>query len=300
MDNKIYQTWLNNLKNKDLKIIKSYSLNEQDFYFNSDLKFGTAGIRAKMLLGSSYLNKYTINRIALGYANFLLNDINFKNKGILISHDTRKNSVEFSEYFVKVLKSKGLKVFLFKDNNPEPTPIHSYLINKKKLSGGIMITASHNPADYNGIKIYDQTGCQLLPNQANLLTLEINKVENYFNLLEEKETPDKFYNWEKVFTSYLKSIKKDIISKDLSNVKVIFSSLHGTSYKYIQQLSKLYKFDLISVEQENCYDQNFKNAKSINPVESDAYFNSLKLSKKSWCWFNSFNWSRCRQNRCYG
>ena len=234
-----------------------------------------------MLLGSSYLNKYTINRIALGYANFLLNDSSFKNRGILISHDTRKNSIEFSEYFLNVLKSKGIKVFLFKDNSPEPTPIHSYLINKKKLSGGIMITASHNPEDYNGIKIYDQTGCQLLPDKANFLTLEINKIENYFDIVEKKISPDKFYDWEKVFTDYLKSIKKEIVYKDLSNVNVIFSSLHGTSYKYIKKLSKIYKFNLISVDKENYYDQNFKNAKSINPVEEAAYFNSLKLAKNS-------------------
>lgn len=271
--NKNYKKWIENVKDKeDIELLKNFSDKDIKEFFSESLSFGTAGIRSIMGLGTSRINKYTVNRFALGLAKYYKDNLEFKNKGVIIAHDTRNNSKEFAEIICSTLNKEGINSYLFFNNESQPTPILSYAINKLKMSSGIVITASHNPKEYNGIKVYTSQGHQLLPRESKLLSDSIESIENYFDISFENNK----YISGKIIFNYYKDIKK-ITTENLEDVKFIFSSLHGTSYKHYVNLSYIYKYNMISVKNQNTEDGNFSNAKSINPVDLESYQESIKV-----------------------
>ena len=144
--------------------------------FYCDLEFGTAGIRGVLGPGSNRLNVYVIRKATVGFARFLLEKYGSKAKtnGVVISHDNRLYSREFAIESARTLSSYGIKAYLFDDLRP--TPELSYAVRKAKAVGGIMITASHNPKEYNGYKVYDKNGCQLIPSEIAGLVEIISKL----------------------------------------------------------------------------------------------------------------------------
>ncbi|MCF0126809.1 MAG: hypothetical protein HUJ68_13870 [Clostridia bacterium] len=167
--NKVYLEWLHskNIDDKCKKIIKTSTQDEVDLFFSKEhLHFGTAGIRGLIGPGTRRMNKFTYAQFCFGYAKYLKKHFP-KNTSVVIGHDNRICSDKFSLICADVMTSFGIKVYLFKENKLMPTPIISYAIRELKTSGGIIVTASHNPKDYNGYKVYNPDGGQVLPPVAN-------------------------------------------------------------------------------------------------------------------------------------
>ena len=173
-----YNKWLNsNQLSKELKQ-ELQSLNEQQIIdvFYKNIEFGTGGMRGVMGVGTNRINSIMIKKATLGYANFLLKtDKDVKEKGIVIAHDNRKNARLFTLTTAGVFASMGIKTYIF--NSLRPTPLLSFAIRYLNCSGGVIITASHNPKQYNGYKLYNAEGCQLVTEHTNKILEEIEKIE---------------------------------------------------------------------------------------------------------------------------
>ena len=271
-----YQLWLNSREidvalRSSLDAIKDdqETINE---LFTNDLKFGTGGLRAKMGVGSNRLNTYTVRRATQGVANYVIK--NEMKKSCAIAYDTRNNSLEFAEQVARVMLGNGFDVFLF--DSFTPTPELSFAVRELKCSVGIVITASHNPPIYNGYKVYGADGCQITLNQANAIIHEIDcvhifkDIHYYTEVLNENKqyhVLDKVID-ESYFESVLSLIKG---AKFESNLKVIYSSLHGTGIKLIPSvLERLNAGSISIVEAQAIPDGNFPTVKSPNPEEQEA------------------------------
>lgn len=177
--NLLYQEWENNpeLDKEMREILSSATPTELSSAFGLELEFGTAGIRGIMGAGPGRFNVYTIKKVTRGYAQLLKEKYPKQlSQGVVVGHDSRHNSAKFAQLAAEVLTSEGIKVYLFKKNQMQPTPVVSFATRKLKALGGIVITASHNPAEYNGYKIYDSTGCQLMPQDTDIISQEISKI----------------------------------------------------------------------------------------------------------------------------
>ena len=278
----IYSQWLNNPNlleeyKKELEEMNEENI-KQSFYDN--LSFGTAGMRGVMGIGTNRLNLYTIRKATLGFANYLIKHYkeNLQN-GVVIGHDNRLNSRKFCLDCASLLSSKGIKVYIFEDLRP--TPEISYAIRKLNAIGGIIITASHNPKEYNGYKVYDNTGCQLTDYKNNLLIEEINKIEDIlsYNFNENKNlitTLD--YNFDITYYNEIKTISLNNPSKE--NFKIVYSPQHGTALKAVKEILTSLGYDVHLVESQCTYDPCFSNTLSPNPEDEKAYIEAIKLAKK--------------------
>ena len=165
-----YERWLNcpSVSDEDKELLRSYNEEQINDAFYRDLEFGTAGIRGILGPGSNRLNVKIVARATVGFALYLLETYkDAKSQGVCISHDNRLFSREFALETANVLSSFGIKSYLFDDLRP--TPELSYAVRYVGACGGVMITASHNPKEYNGYKVYDETGCQLVPSRIKRL-----------------------------------------------------------------------------------------------------------------------------------
>lgn len=245
------------------------------------LGFGTAGIRGRLGEGETLLNESHVARTATAYAKYLLD--NFKdvqNKGVVIGRDNRLKSKEFAQICAFVLSSYNIKVYFHEQI--APTPFISYSIRYFKAIGGINITASHNPKEYNGIKIYDELGCQILPERVSVLQKYFEPFENFLNFEYEFKVGN-FINLvpESIFNSYIEnvlSINEHV--KDLSNLKVVYSPQHGTGARYVKTIFDKLKVDAFYEENEMKEDPYFTFAKNPNPEDPNAYKNSEKIAKQ--------------------
>ncbi len=277
-----YNKWLKNpnlpkeLK-KELQDMKEEEI-KQSFYDN--ISFGTAGMRGIMGLGTNKLNIYTIRKATLGYANYLTNQ--YKNKllnGIVIGHDNRLNSRKFCLDCASLLSSKGIKVYLFDDLRP--TPEISYAIRKLNAIGGIIITASHNPKEYNGYKVYDENGGQLTDYKNSLLIMEINKIEDILSYTFKENTSLITTLSNEFDKEYYKEIMKLSINEvNKDNFKIVYSPQHGSALKGIKTILTSLGYDLNLVESQCTPDPYFTNTLSPNPENKDAYIESIKLAKQ--------------------
>ena len=283
---KIYAEWIkaNNVPNYIKNEIKKYSKSEIETYFkNEKLHFGTAGIRGIIGGGTNKMNIFTYMQMTVGYAKYLKKHFP-KNTTVIIGHDNRILGEEFTYACASVLTSFNIKVLLFKNNHLTPTPIVSYAIRKLKTDGGIIITASHNPKNYNGYKVYNPDGSQILPKVANEIEKLMPTCEELLTLSYTlKQNKLSFIN-EKIITSYLKDAQKVIVNKKIINVKknypVIITTHHGTASSYLPKFLKNFNFNINPVK-EQCYpDCNFTNSPSSNPEFFDSFKKSIELANK--------------------
>ena len=280
--NETYLQWLNhpNMDKEILEELKALDENQIKQCFYGNLSFGTAGMRGVLGVGTNRLNIYTVRKATLGYANYLLNNQeNAKEKGVVIGHDNRYNSRKFCLDCAALLSSKGIKVYIFDDLRP--TPEISFAIRELKACGGIIITASHNPKEYNGYKVYDETGCQLIDSKNDILISEINKIDDIisFSFKENKELikvlDSKF---DQVYFDKLKSLSLNNPTKD--SFKIVYSPQHGTALQGIKYVLTSLGYDLHLVESQCTYDPAFSNTQSPNPEDKKAYIESLKLAEE--------------------
>ncbi len=177
---KRYETWMA-YEGLDVELKKELNELSEDQIkeaFYRDLEFGTGGLRGIMGVGTNRINLYTIRRATLGFANYIMDEK--ISGGVAISYDNRKDSKRFALESAKVLAACGIKSYIYRELRP--TPMLSYLVRHFKCAGGIMITASHNPKEYNGYKAYDKTGAQLNPHDADRVVSEILKIDDIFNV----------------------------------------------------------------------------------------------------------------------
>lgn len=250
------------------------------------LDFGTAGIRGIVGNDINCLNEAHAARVFDGYAKYLIKNFNdAKTRGVVIGRDNRIKGKEFANIAKNILISYGIKVYF--NNQMLATPFISYVTKIKNAIGAINITASHNPKEYNGIKIYDSTGCQILPNAVEQIKLEFLDYDNYLSYLNYNENEQKHLEsslnlinsiTERDFEMYIDEIQKiNFTKQDLSNIKIVYSSLHGTGYKYVNYLLNLNNANVIFEKNEIIEDKNFTYVKNPNPENKDAFQNTIKL-----------------------
>lgn len=257
--------------------------------FYRDLKFGTGGLRGVMEAGTNRINKYVIMKATQGLANFLMmEDENAKEKGIAIACDSRNNSQKFAVETGLVFAANGFKVYIF--DKLRPTPELSFAVRKLGTIAGIVITASHNPPEYNGYKVYGPDGGQIVPPWDKMIIDEVNKVKSLSEVKTIKLEDAKAKNlWLKISDEidkdYLSrvtdlSVNSDIIIENGDKVKIVFSPIHGSGYKLVPEaLEKLGFKDINVVESQGKPDGNFPTVKSPNPEEKDTLGKALELAE---------------------
>ena len=277
-----YTSWLNN-PNIELELKKELEKMDeetikQSFYDN--LSFGTAGMRGVMGPGTNRLNKYTIRKATLGYANYLIKYNQDKlSQGVVIGHDNRSNSREFCLDCASLLSSKGINVYIF--DALRPTPEISFAIRKLNAIGGIIITASHNPKEYNGYKVYDETGCQLTDYKNSLLITEIDKINDIlsYSFSKNEDLITVLSNdFDKKYYEEIKNLSLNTPNK--SNFKIVYSPQHGTALNGVKEILTSLGYKLHLVESQCSFDPNFSNTISPNPEDEKAYIEAIKLAKE--------------------
>ncbi|MBQ1534015.1 MAG: phospho-sugar mutase [Erysipelotrichaceae bacterium] len=275
-----YERWLNhpNLSIETKEELKALSEQEIKDAFYTDVAFGTAGMRGLMGLGPNRLNIYTIRKATLGFANYL--NRNGKHS-VAIAYDNRYNSKEFAFDCARLLAANGIETYIF--DSLRPTPELSYTVRYFKCDGGIMITASHNPKEYNGYKLYDETGCQLIPELAAKVIDEIGKLGDILDILPPKNYDESLIHIvnKEVDDAYYADCLSIQLRKGLNkNFKIAFSPEHGTSYYPVMDTLKMAGYDVEAVESQSVFDPAFSATKTPNPEEPGAYEEVLKLAKQ--------------------
>ena len=264
--------------NKIIELEKNEDeLNER---FHSDLEFGTGGIRGLMGLGSNRINKYTISKFTQGIADYLNKNSEKKDKTVIIAYDNRRNSKFFSDEVAKVFSANNFNVLIF--NDIRPTPLLSFSIRHFNADGGIMITASHNPPVYNGYKVYNSFGGQIVPPDDRKISESIKKLN--FNEIkwDNKKSQVKIIddNFDKIY--FQKIISNSVLEKNnRQNLKIVYSSLHGTGIKSIPPLLNEAGYKDINLVENQCFiDENFSNTNSSNPEDKSAFEQTIILADK--------------------
>ena len=252
-------------------------LNER---FHSDLEFGTGGIRGLMGIGSNRINKYTISKFTQGLADHLNKTFKKKQKTLIIAYDNRRNSKFFSNEVAKVLSANNFNVILFDD--VRPTPLLSFSIRHFNADGGIMITASHNPPEYNGYKVYNSFGGQIVPPDDKKISESIKKLN--FNQIKWDNNKSKVKiiddNFDKIY--FKKIILNSVLEKkNREKLKIVYSSLHGTGIKSIPPLLNEAGYKDINLVENQCFiNENFLNTNSSNPEDKSAFEQTILLADK--------------------
>ncbi len=248
--------------------------------FAVDLAFGTGGLRGILGVGTNRMNIYIVAKATLGFGRYLLKQSDVaKQMGVAISHDNRHQSVEFARMSAEVLSSLGFRVFLFEALRP--TPELSFAVRHFKCIGGIMITASHNPKEYNGYKIYDETGCQLVPDDADKVIAEINQIDDYFNIEHSLNHNLIHYIGKDVDDIYINEVKKIILRPNLKkDFKLVYTPLHGTGQVFAPQVLQSVGYDVTPLACQMTCDPDFSGVKTSNPENKEAYDEAIDLAKE--------------------
>ena len=287
-----YNEWLNDdcFDDETKKELNSIRDNEEEIKdrFYKELEFGTAGLRGVIGAGTNRMNKYTVGRATQGLANFI-NKMKIENPSVVISYDSRHMSKEFSEIAALVLNANGIKVNLF--DNLRPVPELSFSVRYLNATAGIMITASHNPPEYNGYKVYWSDGAQIVPPIDKGIIDEVLSIKDFsliktINKNEAIEAGLLNYVGEEIDDAFINALKSsclnpEIIKKEAKNVKIVYTPLHGAGNLPVQRILKELGFENVYVvsEQEKP-DGDFPTVSYPNPEDPKAFELALKLAKE--------------------
>lgn len=277
--NKMYEAWLHHeaMPKKLVSELKRMSDKNKKDAFYQDLSFGTAGMRGILGAGTNRMNIFTVRRAALGFGYYLLKEYpEAKNRGVVIAHDNRHMASEFTNETSNALRSLGIKTFIF--DELKPTPLLSYAVRHLKTVGGVMITASHNPKNYNGFKVYDDTGAQLTPEKVDKVIAEINKLPSFLDIkIGEVENHYALLSDDVELTYFTKVLKLQMRRDQPKNgFKIVFSPQHGTGAKLGMKAFNVNGYHVIPVVDQMQPDPNFTHTKNPNPEEKDAYIEAIK------------------------
>lgn len=280
-----YQRWLSasNVDDETKKVLKAMSEEEKSDAFFKDVEFGTAGMRGILGPGTNRMNVFTVNKATVAFARYLLEKYSdAKERGVVISHDNRHMSREFTLSSAKTLNCFGIKVYIF--DSLRPTPELSFAVRKSNAVGGIMITASHNPKEYNGYKVYDENGCQLVPEKIERLLEILSELPNELEIEIPKsqkmaQTIVLGKDYDEDYINHVLSISLNPnLNKD--GFKVVFTPQHGTSYVNAMEMFKIAGYDgIIPVTSQCSPDPDFSGTLSPNPEDKRAYIEAIKVAK---------------------
>jgi len=281
------QTWLNDAIDADTQkqvkhlIEKDISELTESFYRN--LEFGTGGLRGIMGVGTNRMNKYTVGMATQGLANYLKKSFP-KEKEIkaAIAYDTRNNSRYFAQITAEVLSANNIKVYLFE--NIRPTPLLSFAVRQLKCHTGIVITASHNPKEYNGYKVYWSDGGQLIaPHDKNVIA-EVNLIGDFKDVNFNKKAENIIIIGKEIDDVYINKVKSLSLSKNIieknSKLKIVYTPLHGTGVHLVPKCLSEYGFkSIMTVKEQNISDGNFPTVQSPNPEEAKALTMAIEKAR---------------------
>lgn len=272
-----YNLWLTfdeNTKNELLSVTDEKEIEDR---FYKDLAFGTGGLRGIMGAGSNRMNKYTVGKATFGLANYLKS----KNDGeikVALAYDSRNNSAFFAKTAAGIFASCGFKVYLYE--TLVPVPVLSFTTAFLGCTAGVMITASHNPKEYNGYKVYDSKGCQFCTEDAKNAIEFINKIDDFSTIpfadVEDNENITMI--GENVLGEFLKQVKKQSVYEEPSDLKIVYTPLHGTGNIPVRRM--LEGMDVTVVKEQELPDGNFSTVRSPNPEEKDALNIAIETAKK--------------------
>lgn len=276
--NEKYNSWAQNVKNEELlKDLANIKNNEKEKYerFYKNLEFGTAGIRGIMRSGTNGINIYTIRQTAQGLANYLLKS--FQQPVVVISYDSRNNSYLFAKETASVLAANNVKVYI--SSSLQPTPFLSFAVRFLKADAGVMITASHNPAEYNGFKCYGSDGAQMGEEDALkvyncILHADIFKDVKYASFNLSLESGQIKFIAEDVYQEYIKCVLAQRINKDvdMSQIKIVYTPLSGAGKNFVKTVFELSGAkNLIIVPEQEKPDGNFITCPKPNPELKEAF-----------------------------
>ena len=287
MDKKIlekYHEWLNSefVSGEDKQILADMSDEEIEEAFCKELEFGTAGIRGIMGIGTNRMNTYNIGRVTLGLANYL--NKHYPNPSVVIGYDTRHNSREFAFKTALVLNHEGIKTYIFRDVTS--TPEVSFAVKYLKTTSGIVITSSHNPKEYNGYKVYNNKGGQIVPPEDDEIIKEVKSIKD-FNIIKEAPINNPLFNYldkdideefneenEKVI------IDRGLIERNASKLKITYTSFHGTGIRVMPFILEKYGIRYNLVNEQCKIDPDFTSAPEPNPEYEFNYDLAKEYAKE--------------------
>ena len=284
-----YHHWLNssvideNMKN-ELRNIKDEKELEDRFY--KDLEFGTGGLRGIIGAGSNRMNIYTVSKATQGFANYLNN--RFENPSVAIAYDSRNMSKEFAKSAALTLCANNIKVYLFEDLRP--TPMLSFATRYLSCKGGIVITASHNPKEYNGYKVYDEFGGQVTDEKASIIINEVNNIKDFDEIknIKEEDALNKnllVYIGEEVDKAYIDSVKglsirTNLVKEKANDLNVIYTPIHGSGNVPVRRVLKELGYTGVKVvKEQEAPNGNFPTASYPNPEEPAVFKLALDMAK---------------------
>lgn len=280
--------WLNSNIDEDAKNNIQSMLDAQDQSelidsFYKDLEFGTGGLRGIMGIGSNRVNKYTIGKATQGLSNYLLKTFPNEQISVAIAHDSRNNSNYLADITASVFSANGIKVYYYFELRP--TPSLSFAIRALGCKSGVVLTASHNPKEYNGYKAYWDDGAQVTPPHDENIIDEVNKIAGIDEVKFEKNPELIVKIGREIDEKYLTAVKNlslapDVIAKH-SDLKIVFSPIHGTGITLVPEILKMFGFENVHVVQEQATPNgNFPTVVYPNPEEAEAMSLALKLAEE--------------------
>ena len=287
-----YNDWISNKvfdeeTKKELLNIKNNDKEIKDRFYK-DLEFGTAGLRGIIGAGTNRMNRYTVTKATQGLANYIIKQ-DGKEKGVAIAYDSRHMSKEFSQWAALCLNANGIKTYRFE--SLRPTPELSFAVRKLGCISGIVITASHNPKNYNGYKVYWEDGAQITAPKDKEIINEVNNVKDFeeIKMIDKEEAElNGLYNiiGKEIDDAYIKELKNQVINPEVikemgKQIKIVYTPLHGTGNIPVQRILKELGFENVYVvpEQEKP-DPEFSTVKYPNPEDKKAFELALKLAKE--------------------
>lgn len=288
-----YKKWLDSemLSTSEKEELKSIANDEKEIEsrFYTDLSFGTAGMRGVRGIGRNRMNKYNIRKATQGLSNYIIKETGEvgKKKGVAIAYDSRLDSVENAINTAMTLAGNGIKVYLF--DGVRSTPELSFAVRELKAQAGVMITASHNPKEYNGYKVYWEDGAQIVDPQATGIVSSVAAVDifNGIKLMDEKEAIDKgllVYVGEKLDDRFIEEVKKNAINPNVENkdkVKFVYSPLHGVAARPVERVLKEMGYtNVYPVKEQEKPDGNFPTCNYANPEDTTVFKLSTELADK--------------------
>lgn len=244
--------------------------------FYKDLAFGTGGLRGIMGAGSNRMNKYTVGKATFGLANYLKSKYSEEIK-VALAYDSRNNSAYFAKVSAEIFANCGFKVFLY--DTLVPVPVLSFTTAHLGCNAGVMITASHNPKEYNGYKVYDNRGCQFCTEDAKNAIGFINQIEDFSSIPFGSDSKENITMLgEETLSAYLKEVKKQSLYEEKSDLKIVYTPLHGTGNIPVRRM--LNGLDVTVVKEQEMPDGNFSTVRSPNPEEKDALTIAIEKAKE--------------------
>ena len=284
----VYASWLNDpaLNEEGRRELASIADDEKakEYRFGAELEFGTAGMRGIIGYGTNMMNVYTVRRATQGLSEYVKSlGAEAMKRGVVISYDTRRKSREFAFAAAGVLAANGIVAYVFDDVHP--VPMLSYAVRKLKTIAGIMITASHNPKEYNGYKVYGEDGAQMSPEPTAIVVGFIEKIANYFSVQEAagskliKKVPssvDKSYY--KILTKL--AISPEAVKKEGKNLKLVYTPVHGSGYVPVTTILKKLKINVTVVPEQVKKDTEFSTVEVPNPEFKETLSMGIALARK--------------------